>query len=104
MGGEDNGLAALAHLKKRLFQRRRVQRVQPTKGFIHNQERRVVQNGRKELHFLLIPFGEFLNLFVAIGGDLETLQPFIQRTPRILYSHPAEARQEKQLFLHLHPG
>jgi hypothetical protein len=43
-----------------------------------------VQNGREKLHFLLISFGEFLNLFVAIGGDLETLQPFIQRTARIL--------------------
>ena len=62
------------HLQKRLFQDIRVDRVQATKRFIHNQNRWVMQDGRQKLHLLLIAFREFFDLLFAIGADLKTFE------------------------------
>src|SRR5258706_2082321 len=104
VGGEDDRLAASVYLQKGLLQHRRVDRVQPAKGLIHDQDRRVVQYGGHKLHFLLVAFGEFFDLLVAIGADLEPLQPLIQGALRVLFGETGEPGQEYQLLGDLHPG
>ena len=37
-----------------------------------------MQDGRQKLHLLLIAFGEFFDLLLAIGADLKPFEPLSQ--------------------------
>src|SRR5258708_7675757 len=104
MRGKDEGIATPVHLKKRIFERTGIYRVQSAKRLIHDQDGRIMQNGGQKLNLLLIAFGKFFNLLFAINRDLETLQPLVEFTPGILFGEAMQARQKKQLLAYLHFG
>src|SRR6266566_1805542 len=73
---EQDGLPATAHVEHRVLHHLSVHRIDPRERLVENQEVRVVEHGRNELHLLLHPLRQLVDPAQAPGGEAESLEPF----------------------------
>jgi hypothetical protein len=73
--GEHHGHAASAQIQHRVAQRIGIDRIEPRKGLIQNQQFWLCHDRRDELHFLGHPFGERQDFLVGPCGELQPLEP-----------------------------
>src|SRR6266699_13455 len=73
---EQDGLPATAHVEHRVLHHLSVHRIEPRERLVENQEVRVVEHGRNELHLLLHPLRQLVDPAQAPGGEAESLEPF----------------------------
>src|SRR3989454_1258661 len=93
MGREQDGLPAMAHVEHRVLHHLSVHRIESRERFVENQEVRVVEHRRNELHFLLHPLRQLVDPSQAPLGEAESLEPFprpLARPPPIDAFHLAE--------------
>ncbi len=102
VGGEDDGLALLLQAEHFVLHDAGIHRVETAEGLVEDQQVRVVDHGRDELHLLLHPLGELLHLAVVPAHDVEPLEPDHQLPMCILLRQTPQLRQIHRLLTHLH--
>ena len=102
VGGEHYGVALVTQRQDFLFQQFGVQRVETAERLVKNEQGRTVEHGDDKLHLLLHALGEFLQLFVPPGHDVELLKPVGQPLLGFAVRKALELGQIERLVAHLH--
>ena len=100
---EDEGLAPIAHLEEGGLEQRDVDRVEPGERLVHQDHVGVVEDGRDELHLLLVPLRERLGPPVGDIADPESPEPRERVRARPAPRDVVERREEHELVEHAHP-
>src|SRR5438874_1867209 len=93
VGREQDRLPATAQVEHRVLHHLSIDGIEPREGLVENQEIRVVEHGRNELHLLLHPLGQLVDPSQSPIGEAESREPFLSpltRPPSIGAFHLAE--------------
>jgi len=98
VGGKQDGSVVAPQLQDDVAQEVGVDGVEAAKGLVEDEERRVVQQGRNELHLLLHAFGQLLGLEVGPAGGVEPVEPVIGARRGVGLREPLQGAQVHQLL------
>ena len=98
VGGEEDDFALLNLLLDHILQQPGIHWVQSGEGFIQHNDVRIVGQGRDELDFLLVAFGEGVQPLVFVLFHAQPLQPAANRHGGLPALHPFELRKVHQLL------
>src|SRR5947207_1496562 len=93
VGREQDRLPATAQVEHGVLHHLSIDGIEPREGLVENQEIRVVEHGRNELHLLLHPLGQLVDPSQSPLGEAESREPFLSpltRPPSIGAFHLAE--------------
>jgi hypothetical protein len=103
VGREDERLAVIPELEERLTKQRDIDRVEPRERLVHEQHRRIVEDGGNQLDLLLIALRELIGPPIGELRDPEPGQPVATFAPRAIGWHAVQRGEVDELVEHVHP-
>src|SRR5690606_31549265 len=98
---DDRALLAL-QIQDDLLEQLLVDHVQAAEGLVEDHDVRLVQHGRDELDFLLVPLRQLLQPCILAIGEAEALEPFADPRHRLRRRNPLDLRHECEQPAHPH--
>ena len=93
MGRHQHTLAGGARLADQLDDQPRVQRIEPRERLVQDEQRRIADEGGRELNLLLLPLRELFEAARAQCAEIDPRQPLCRPRSRHLTRQPFESRE-----------
>ena len=93
---EQHANAVASQLVEQLDEQVLIERIEAGKGLVENSDARGVQNGRDELHLLLVAARQLFDLVASALDEVEALEPLAGSEARLVAAQSLQAAEEVQ--------
>ena len=103
VAGEDEGLALAPEVEEGLAHRVGSHRIEAAQRLVEDEDVRIGEHRRHELHLLLHALGQLVELALAPIGEPDPLQPWAHAAQGLGPGDALQRSEERELLFHHHP-